>query len=214
MTPSIPATCGGAVRLALLAGLALLVTGCSGKEESAGGAANSDGSMSSQDAAAPTGMNGTGGVAPGAGGGTSTSSGGIGNLTGSAGATSHDAGFARAADANASGPGDGSGSPRADAAVSDPGCSPSLARQACSGDRSCRFTEACMTGQCVCLAGSWVCSRRDTCSATCGVPQESVCGASCDTPAQGCLCSPSGHGPNYVGCHCSSGTWDCSSSAP
>jgi hypothetical protein len=93
-------------------------------------------------------------------------------------------------------------------AVSDPGCASALATEPCTGDARCDFVEECQSGFCVCLDGNWACSSRNTCSATCGVPQDSQCGGECSAPARGCLCAQGG-GPDFVGCDCVDGTWDC-----
>jgi hypothetical protein len=48
------------------------------------------------------------------------------------------------------------------------------------------------------------------CGGMCPVPQNARCGDSCTGNASNCLCHCGGGGPNYSGCSCTGGRWQCS----
>lgn len=94
--------------------------------------------------------------------------------------------------------------------ASDPSCRFQLAGSPCApAGASCASDSACASVRCDCRDGAWACSERQIpCGGTCPTPQQARCGEPCTGMASGCLCQCGG-GPNYAGCSCSGGRWQC-----
>jgi hypothetical protein len=104
-------------------------------------------------------------------------------------------------------------SPDATAMSVDAGACPfAMAGMACApAGIFCAWSSDCVSRRCDCVAGNWACSERQMpCGGTCPSPQAAQCGDSCTGEASGCLCHCGGGGPNYGGCSCSGGRWQCS----
>jgi hypothetical protein len=89
-------------------------------------------------------------------------------------------------------------------------CPFSMAGTACApAGASCASTSECVARRCDCVSGSWACSERQLpCGGMCPAPQQAQCGSACSGNATGCLCHCGG-GPNYGGCSCTAGRWQC-----
>jgi hypothetical protein len=79
----------------------------------------------------------------------------------------------------------------------------------------CTWSSDCLARRCDCVDGSWVCSERQMpCGGVCPAPQAAQCGSACTGDVTGCLCHCGGGGPNYSGCACAAGRWQCSCGRP
>jgi len=101
----------------------------------------------------------------------------------------------------------------ADAGAGDPnGCPFSMAGTPCSQPGAyCSVMNECVARRCDCYGNTWACTERKfPCGGSCPAPQFAQCGAPCTGTVSGCLCHcGGGNGPNYGGCSCSGGTWQC-----
>jgi hypothetical protein len=135
-----------------------------------------------------TGPAGTGGAGPGSGGGFPGNGppggGGPGTVTDASAAVTVDAGV----------------------------CPFTMAGTACGpAGATCSWSGECVARRCDCVNGTWACTERQMpCGGMCPVPQNARCGDSCTGNASNCLCHCGGGGPNYAGCACTGGRWQCS----
>jgi hypothetical protein len=76
---------------------------------------------------------------------------------------------------------------------------------------SCSWNSECLARRCDCLGNTWACTERQmSCGGTCPAPQAAQCGDPCTGNVSGCLCHcGGGNGPNYAGCACTAGRWQC-----
>ncbi len=113
-------------------------------------------------------------------------------------------------DADSDGDSDADADTDADAdadADADGDCGMQLDGGACTQDDSCHWLNDCSEGRCDCPFGSWSCSGFDSCSSECPVAEDTPCGSACSTDATDCLCGCGG--PNFSGCACQGGVWEC-----
>ena len=78
---------------------------------------------------------------------------------------------------------------------------------ACTIDDSCNWRTDCSEGRCDCPFGEWSCTGFDSCSNECPVAEDTPCGSACSTDQSDCLCGCGG--PNFSGCDCQGGVWQC-----
>lgn len=193
---------GAAGSVASSGGAATQTGGASGSPAIGGSAGRAGGGRGGAGAVGAAGGNDTGGVAASTGGanagGSNAAGGSAGGADGGAGATT--GGSSGASPGGTSGNGGSSSS----------SCNISMVGQPCTAGASCDYVEpdGCSAVSCVCSSGKWACARSTASCGTCPTPQDAHCGDPCSVTAQGCLCD-CGNGPNFGGCSCTGGSWQC-----